>query len=160
MHWEIFRTVYRTLMALVTLGFLAAAFLAYWHSTPANGMLLVAGLLFVIAILTGLSISTHDDRHRRILAERETLDRACSLFSGNLRFGKAIRGQPAGLHFETAEPEVHSMDMAAVDEAKRMAADGASLDDICRYVDPGFDGRDMLYREAFRRMVQTMIDHG
>ena len=55
---------------------------------------------------------------------------------------------------------MHRVDANVLAEAKRMAADGAPIDDLCRMVDPGHDRNDELHREAFRRIVQAMIDEG
>jgi hypothetical protein len=47
-----------------------------------------------------------------------------------------------------------------LDEAKRMAAAGAPIDNICRAIDPAHDSHEPVHQEAFRRVVRAMIEQG
>jgi hypothetical protein len=46
--------LYRALMLMVAMGLLGGAGLAFWAATPGNGLLLVAGLLFLSRLLSSL----------------------------------------------------------------------------------------------------------
>lgn len=152
-----FKAFYRVVMTLVTLTFLVAAFFAYWYSTPANGLLLVAVLALGIALVSGLSISRYDDEDRQLESNREIIDEVRSAIPISMQLGRSVfTGEP--VTYSVAEPEVHRLDQQALDEAKAMAARGEPIDSICCFVDPAFDGRAPTYKQAFRKLVQSMIE--
>jgi hypothetical protein len=66
------------------------------------------------------------------------------------------------VHVSTAAapPQVHRMDKAMLAHVKRMAAEGASLDDICKMVDPRYPNWDDVQRTAFRQLIRAVIDSG
>ena len=141
---DLFKRIYKIGMILVTLALGAGAALAYVSATPGNGLLLVSGILAILTLMAGLSISKLDEQDEQAETYREI-------------------GQDIGrlVSFSTshsiADPEVHRVDAATLEEAKRMAAEGASIDEICRVVDPAYDGHDPAHQDAFRRVVQTML---
>lgn len=158
-----FKLVYKWLMILVTCGFVIGAVAAWWVATPANQLLLVSGILAVLALITGLSISKYDRRDRRFEALGDVRDdireSLRSLEIAPHGISKVMFGN-GGISVNYAEPEVHKVDMAQLAEAKQMAADGKPIDDICRAIDPAHDRNDPVHQEAFRKLVQAMIDQG
>jgi len=169
---DVLKLIYRTLTAFVAAVLAAGAVLAWWHSTPANQLMLVSGMLGILALIVVLSIDKLDRQDRQAETLRSIVDDARSRVPLSFHFGAkgaerqqarfgGVRwsmqeGAPVSVDF--AEPEVHRVDTAMLDEAKRMAADGASIDEICRMVDPAYDGRDQFHQEAFQRLVRTMIE--
>lgn len=142
---SLFKLVYKVGMILVTLALGAGAVLAYVNATPANGLLLVCGILALLALIAGLSISKLDDQDRRAEAYRE--------------IGRDLRNLVTfSTHHVHAEPEVHRVDLAALEEARRMDRDGESINSICSRIDPGHDGNDPAHQAAFRKMVRAMLD--
>ena len=142
---SILKLIYKISMILLTVMLASGAILAYVNATPANMLLLVSGILAVLTLIAGLSISKLDDQDKQTETYRE--------------LGQDIRKLvKVSTNYGYAEPEVHHIDLATVEEAKRMASDGAPIDDICRSIDPGHDGHDPARKEAFRRIVLAMID--
>lgn len=142
---NLFKLIYKVCTILVTLMLGGGAVLAYVNSTPANGLLLVSGILALLTLMAGLSITKLDDQDRRAETYRE--------------IGQDLRNLvKVSTHHVHAEPEVHRVDMAALEEARRMDREGASIDAICSLIDPGHDGHDPAHREAFRKMVRAMLD--
>ncbi len=143
---SLFKLIYKIGMILVTMTFGGLAILAYMSATTANGLLLISGILAILTLIAGLSISKLDWRDQQAEAYRE--------------IGQDIRNLvKISTTRSYAEPEVHRVDIATLEEAKRMASEGAPLDEICRAVDPGFDGHDPAHQQAFRRIVQAMIEN-
>jgi hypothetical protein len=143
---SIFKLIYKIGMILLTLMLASGAILAYVRATPANMLLLISGILAILTLMAGLSISKLDDQDKRAESYRQ--------------IGQDIRKLvKVSTNYGYAEPEVHRVDLATVDEAKRMAKDGAPIDDICRSIDPGHDGHDPAHKEAFRKIVQAMIEN-
>ena len=142
---SLFKLIYKVGMTIVTLLLGAGAVFAYLSATPGNGLLLVSGILALLTLMAGLSISKLDWQDEQAEKFRQ--------------IGEEFRGlvQLSTSHVHT-EPEVHRVDSRTVDEARRMAADGAPLDDVCRMIDPDHDRNDRYHQEAFRRIVQAMID--
>ena len=142
---ELFKTIYRSLKILVTLALGGGAILAWWHSTPANQLMLMSGILAILTLMAGLSISKLDDQD----AQAE-------------KFRSIFQSIPtvARINIVQAEPEAHHVDAAMLEQAKRMAAEGAAIDDICRAIDPGHDRRDEVSQSAFRALVRLMIEKG
>ena len=172
---DVLKLIYKGLMTLVTVVLAGGAILAYWSSTPGNGLLLVSGILAVLALIALLSIGNLDRRDYQADTYREIADDMLARFPVQFRFGKsasrpgnaatfgtmewtAEEGAPVSVHF--AEPEVHRMDQAMLDEARRMAAEGAPIDEICRMVDPEHDRHDPAHQEVFRRIVRAAIEQG
>ena len=142
---SLFRPIYKTGMIIVTLTLGGGAVLAYASATPGNGLLLVAGILALLTLIAGLSINKLDWQDQQAEAYRQ--------------IGEDIRDRiKLATRYSYAEPEVHHLDAAMVEEAKRMAAEGAPIDDICTAIDPGHGGHEPAHREAFRRVVRAMID--
>ena len=142
---DLFKRIYKIGMILVTLGLGVGAALAYVSATPGNGLLLVSGILAILTLMAGLSISKLDEQDERAETYRE--------------IGQDIRKLVSFSTSRTfAAPEVHRVDAATLEKAKRMAAEGASIDEICRVVDPAYDGQDAAYQAAFRHLVRTMLE--
>ena len=142
---NLIKLIYKVGMILVTLVLGGAAVLAYVSATPGNGLLLVSGILAVLTLIVGLSISKLDERDRRADIRAQ--------------IGQDIRGLVnVSTHRVYAEPEVHRVDLTALEEARRMDREGASIDAICRLIDPGHDVNDPAHQAAFRQMVRAMLD--
>lgn len=142
---SLFKLIYKVGMTMVTLLLGAGAVFAYVSATPGNGLLLVSGILALLTLMAGLSIPKLDWQDEQAESYRQ--------------IGQEIRGlvQVSTRHVHS-DPEVYRLDATAVDDAKRMAGAGAPLDEICRRIDPGHDRHDHAHQEAFRRIVQSMID--
>lgn len=139
------KLAYKAGMILLTLMLGAGAVLAFVNATTANGLLLVSGIFAMLTLIAGLSISRLDDQDRQAETYRQ--------------LGQDIRKLvKVSTHRVHAEPEVHRVDDAALEEARRMDRDGAPIDSICRLIDPGHDGHDPAHQEAFRKMVRAMLD--
>jgi len=169
---DAFKLVYKMGMMAVTLGLAAGAFAAWWYSTPANGLLLIAGILGLLTIIAGLSISKLEDQDRQAETYRSIFHEMRERLPVSIRFGTTESGaadidtlqwtthDAAPVSVRIPEPEVHRVDAAMLGDAKRMAAEGRGIDDICRVIDPQFDARDSAYQSAFRKLAQAMIDQG
>ena len=157
------------LAAAIVLGTLA--YLAYSTATPGNGQLLIAAVLGVLALLALLSIPTRAIDYELAPDRRALPDLG---FPVTVRFGMGgnrspevpgsgplrwSAGEGAPMTILSGEPEVHRLDLAMLGEAKRRAAEGASIDELCRMIDPAHDRHDAIHQEVFRRMVRTAIDH-
>src|SRR5687767_2274273 len=141
----LFKRIYKVAMILVTLAFGAGSVMTYVSATPGNGLLLVSGIFAWLTLMAGLSISKLDDR-----------DRKAEIYG---QIGRDIRNLvKVSTTRSYAGPEVHRVDMAALEVARRMDQDGASIDEICRVIDPGHDGHDPAHQEAFRKLVRAMLD--
>lgn len=139
------KLIYKVSMIALTLMLAGGAILAYVNATPANMLLLVSGILAILTLMAGASISKLDDQDKRAESYRQLGQDIRKLVSVSTSFGYA-------------EPDVHRVDAATVEEAKRMASNGAPIDDICRAIDPGHDDHLPVHQEAFRKIVQTMIE--
>lgn len=143
---SLFKRIYRIGMILITLVLAGFTVLSYVSATPGNGLLLVSGILALLTLIAGLSISRLDDQ-----------DAQAEAYS---QIGQDIRNLvKVSTHFGHAQPEVHRVDAATVEAAKRMALDGAPIDDICQAIDPGHAGHDPAHQEAFRGIVRAMIEN-
>ena len=140
-----FKRVYKVIMILVTVTFGGFGIFAYANATPANGLLLIAGILGFLTLIAGLSINKLEWQDERGEAYRQV--------------GQDMRNLlKISTHHISAEPEVHRVDMAALEEARRLDQQGASIDAICRLIDPAYDGHDPIHQGAFRKMVRAMLD--
>lgn len=144
---SLFKRIYKIGMILITVMLASLTVLSYVSATTANGLLLVSGILALLTLMAGLSISKLDDQD----AQAETYR----------QIGQDIRKLvDVSTSYGYARPEVHRVEVATVEDAKRMAIDGVPIDDICRMIDPDHDCHDPMRREAFRRIVQAMITQG
>lgn len=172
---DVARLVYKIGMIAATVALSFLAYAAYRSSTPGTGDVLLSWILGILAFLALLSIPKLDWQDEQAETYRKMLDDVRKRLSFNVEFtsgnepgrdaatastiaGRMDLGSPVTVNF--AEPEVHRVDANMVTEAKQMAAAGASLDDICRVIDPDHDGHDPMHREAFRRIVQAMVSEG
>lgn len=142
---SLFKLIYKVAMILVTLAFGAGAVLAYMSATPGNGLLLVCGILAFLTLFAGLSITKFDDQDKRAETYRQ--------------IGQDIRRLvKVSTHRSYSEPEVHRVDTLVLEQAREMDRQGASIDSICKLIDPGHDNHDPAHQEAFRKMVRAMLD--
>jgi hypothetical protein len=144
---EALKLIYRNLMILITAALGLGTIAAWWYATPGNGLLLVSGILAILTLIAGLSIN-----------KLEWQDRHAETFAGIVRDMRFLKDDAVSIQY--AEPEVHRVDAAGLDDAKRMAAAGAPIDDICRAIDPEHDRHDPAHQEAFRKIVRAMIEQG
>ncbi len=140
-----FKRIYKVGMILVTLMLGGGAALAYVSATPANGLLLISGILALLTLIAGLSITKLGDQDKQAETYRQI----------GQDFRRLVK---VSTNRTYAEPEVHRVDPAALEQARRMDQEGASIDAICRLIDPGHDGHDPAHQAAFRKMVRAMLD--
>ncbi|HJU77435.1 MAG TPA: hypothetical protein VJ597_05855 [Sphingomicrobium sp.] len=160
---ETLNLIHRTVMMFVTIVLVGGAILAWWYSTPGNGLLLVAGILGLLALMAGLSIFRNeviDEAEAETLRQMIDVARDVAPSEKVAAIQRLMQGRPVTVSVGHSEPEVHRVDTETLEDAKRMAAQGAPLDDICSAVDHEFHSRDPLHKDAFRRIVQAMIDQG
>jgi hypothetical protein len=141
------KSIYKAGMILVTATFATGAVAAWWYSTPANQLLLIAGILGILALICGLSIDKLERRDAQAETLRSVIDDMRSIVK-------------TSSSYEFAEPEVHRVDQSLLDEARDMQSRGESIDTICRRIDPAFDGHGDMHQEALRRMVRAMLAEG
>lgn len=158
---DVVKLIYKVGMTIITLTLVGLAYLAWRDATPANQLLLIAGILGVLALISGLSITKLDDRDKRAATYRSLLDDVRKHAKASVRFAEPGMADGAtrlgGISVSFAEPEVHHVGATAVAEAKAMDMAGAPIDEICRTIDPGHDQHDEVHQEAFRRIVRAMI---
>jgi hypothetical protein len=143
---NLFKLIYKIGMIVVTLMLGGVAILAYANSTPGNGLLLVCGILALLTLMAGLSITKLDDQDEQAETYQKIGDEIRTFIQ---RSTKTVY----------TEPEVHHVDVAAVERARRMARSGSPIDAICRTIDPNHDSHGPAHREAFRKIVQAMVDN-
>lgn len=142
---SLFKAIYKAGMVLVTLTLGGLAILAYVSATTGNGLLLISGILALLTLIAGLSISKLDDQDARAETYRQ--------------IGQDIRNLvKVSTHHVHTEPEVYRVDASGLEDARRMASEGVPIDDICRAIDPGHDHHDPVHQQAFRKIVQAMIE--
>jgi len=162
---ETLKLIYKVAMIILTAALAAGTVAAWWYATPGNGLLLVAGILAILTLIAGLSINKLEWQDRQAESYRQIADDIRTGL-GQLRSVRAAGPDQmvkfsfgAGpVNVDVADPEVHRVDSALLDDAKRMAAADAPIDDICRMVDPAHDSHDEFHQEAFRRVVRAMIE--
>lgn len=167
---QAFKTIYKAGMILVTAVLVTGAVAAWWYSTPANQLMLIAGILGMLALISGLSITKLDDQDERAATYRSIIEDVRRHANFSVQSAEPGTGPPhqvpqgvskiGGISVSFAEPEVHHVDSTLLDTAKRMAGDGAPIDDICRAIDRDHDTHDPIHQEAFRRIVKRMIEQG
>lgn len=163
---ETLKRIYRITMIGVTVVFGIATAAAYFSATSGNGLLLVAMIMAVLTLMAGLSIFKLDWQDEEAKAYRGIAQDLITRFGRpQLSDGIGAIARPGTggdsrfqFTFQVAEPEVHRVDAAGLDDAKRMAAAGAPIDDICRSIDPDHEGHDAAHQEAFRKIVRAMIE--
>lgn len=142
---SLLKLIYKVGMIVLTLLLAAGSILAYVSATPANMLLLISGILALLTLIAGLSISKLDDQDRRADTYRQ--------------IGQDIRNLvKVSTTRSYSEPEVHRVDATMLETAKRMAADGLPIDAICRAIDPEHDSHLPAHKEAFRNVVKAMIE--
>jgi hypothetical protein len=168
---DVFKLVYKIGTIAVTLVLIGLAYLAYREATPGNGLLLITGILGMLALITGLSISKLDDQDERLATYRGIFDQLRKGTKVSVQFAEpeardVVPAMPDGvrtiadMNVSFAEPEVHHVDNGLLATAKRMAEDGSPIDDICRAIDRDHDSHDPIHQEAFRRIVHAMLEKG
>ncbi|HXG81345.1 MAG TPA: hypothetical protein VNJ05_06050 [Sphingomicrobium sp.] len=160
---QLFKAIYKAVMILVTVAFAIGAVAAWWYSTPANQLMLVAGILAILTLIAGLSINKLEWQDERAGTLRSIIDDFREKSPVTLSFGQGGKMQlgikdGANVSVQYAEPEVHRVDKTLLAEARDMHRRGEPIEAICRLIDPAFDGHDEMHQQAFRRMVQAMLE--
>jgi hypothetical protein len=154
---DIFKLIYKVVMIIATVGLVLFAYVLYRTATPGNGQLLVSGIVAILALMAFLSINRLDWQDEQAETYRSILDDMRTRFPVSIQFGGAANPSAIGT-VSFADPEVHRVDTAMVDEAKRLMSEGKPIDEICRMIDPGHDTHDPAHQEAFRRVVRAAIE--
>jgi hypothetical protein len=124
--------------------------------------LLLAGMFLIVA--AGMAVALAAYFFRRTAA-RHNINATFEWHGGENSPGPTtVRGvwedvaNKIKIAISNADSDVHVLDKKAVATAKRMAADGASLDDICRATERNFPDWDEPRQDAFRRVMKTMFE--
>ena len=142
---SLLKLIYKVGMIVLTLLLAAGSILAYVSATSANMLLLISGILALLTLIAGLSISKLDDQDKQAETYRQ--------------IGRDIRDLvKVSTSHSYVEPEVHRVDATMLETAKRMASDGLPVDAICLAIDPEHDSHSPAHKEAFRKVVKAMIE--
>ena len=158
-------------MIAATVALVTLAYLAYRTATPGNGQLLISGILALLALITFLSIPKLDWQDEEAAQYRAIFDDMRARFPISIQFGRppthrsqagatggVFPNESAMTMHSFADPEVHRISGATLEEARRMDSEGRPIDDICRMIDGDHDLHDPTHQEVFRRLVRTVIE--
>jgi len=139
---HVIKSTYKVLTFLIAVFLFAGAFFAWQAATPANQLLLVAGILFILGLIVLLSTGKLDRQ-----------DRAADNWHSIWRDVSRL----ASVNVTIAEPEVHRIGPDAIVRATHMREEGRPLDEICAMIDPGYAGWHESRQMAFRKLVEAML---
>jgi hypothetical protein len=65
----------------------------------------------------------------------------------------------ATLSVQAGEPQVEVLDQQAIDRLRELSRQGASLDEICRQIQPEYDQWIPFRQQAFQKVVEAVVRH-
>lgn len=140
---RLLRRLYKLLMSLAALALLAAAGVAYRAATPGSGLVLLALLLGVLALIAFFSIDKLDRREQAARVYREIWQ--------DLRRKVTV----TTVH---APPVVHVVDRDGIARARQLRRDGATLDAICRAIASDYPAWTPQEQEAFQDVMRAVLE--
>ena len=157
---RVLRTIHRGLSMLMMAILVTVTIGIYFATDPDDGSRLPFWILAVVTLIAGLHFLKADDRigdpeeHAAMRADMirnvET-DMAAKL-------GAALLGQTP-VQWEIASPEVHTIDRETLARAQSMAAEGASVEEVCRSIERDYDQWTEPHRQAYRAVVSAALEH-
>jgi hypothetical protein len=156
----VLRAIHRTLSVTIIVILLTVTIASYFAANPHDGSLLVTGILVMVTLITGLHLHSVDSRlHsgkwagfridflRRVEADLEEKMAAALRDGSQLRWG-------------VGSPQVHRIDGETLASARSKAAEGRSIDEICRTIDPDYACWSAPQQQAYQSVIRAAIDHG
>jgi hypothetical protein len=135
------RTLVNVYRVFVLIGATALLFGAIWAYM--NGHPLVALLLFALSLIVFFSVDKFG---------REAIGTATD------RSGIVELLSKVNVSTFIATPEVHTLDDSTIARSRTMMQQGASLDEICRTIDPRYAATwDDVQQQAFQRVIQAVL---
>lgn len=142
------------LLAAATIGF-------YLASSPGDGSRLLPAVLLMVTLIAGLHLHNRSKRFgnpTEDAAFRADFRRTIQLDLSNKIAAALVEGSQ--VRWDVGAPEVYSMDCEAVARARAMAGEGRSMDEVCRTIEPGYDGWSVPHQQAFQAVVRAAVEHG
>lgn len=157
---ETMGAIHRILSAVIVAVLVALTISAYLASSPHDGSLIVPGVLAMVTLIVALKL--HNWRHTFYNPKQDAALRADFHWTVQSDLSRKLTAALSEMpvRWEVGSPEVHRMDQETVDRARAMAADGQSMDDICRSIEPDYEGWSAPHRQAYQAVVRAMIEAG
>lgn len=151
------RTIFRALAALIMVTLVTLTILSYLHSTPGTGDILLTIVLAAVTLMAFQKLLSIDRMHRE--PDPASTARLHQTLQGGLasKLQEALSGSVT-IDWNVASPEVHRIDEEGLARARTMAKEGKSVDEICRAMEGDYANWAPPHQQAFRNVMQAVID--
>ncbi|HEU5285434.1 MAG TPA: hypothetical protein VFU20_02855 [Sphingomicrobium sp.] len=155
----VLRNIYRALSALIVGFLLVGTVFTYLAATPANGLLLISGILAVLTLITFLQVLNFDRKMERRAdpADRNDLMRTISDDLAE-KIEAGLRGD-VPVRWHVGAPEVYEIGEEDFARARAMLDEGMQIDEICRDLDGEYAGWSEPRQRAYQGLIRTALDH-
>ena len=148
-------------LSWILVALLAAATIGtYWASSPGDGSRLLPAVLLMVTVIAGLHLHNRSRRFGNPTddsALRADFRRTVELDLSNKIAAALVDGSQ--VRWNVGAPEVHSMDRETIAHARALAAEGMSMDEVCRTIEPEYGGWSFPHQQAFQAVVRAAIEH-
>lgn len=155
------RTILRILSAILLAYLVTITIASYLEGSPHDGSYLLTGILVIVTLMAAGYFHTLDQRFRTSESHATLRDDLLHTVEADVaaKIGGALL-DGTKVEWSVAAPEVHSMDLEALESGRSMLADGKSLDEVCRAIEPEYGGWVAGHQQAFQAVVRAALEHG
>jgi hypothetical protein len=154
------RTFLRALSAILLAYLVTITIVSYLEASPHDGSYLVTGVLAIATLLLGGYLHRMDQRFRTTESDGTLGDDLLRTVHADLatKIGSALLGGTK-VELNVASPAVHRMDLEALQRGRSLLAEGRSLDEICRTIEPDYGGWVPGHQQAYQSVLRAALEH-
>lgn len=147
----------------------AAIFLAYLavitviitlQASPDDGTYLVSGILVIVTLMAAGYFHRLDQRFGPSPGDGTLRDGLLQSIHDDLaaKIGRAVL-DGSKVELSVAAPQVYKMNLETLESGRSMLADGRSMEEVCRAIDPDYDTWSAGHQQAYQSVVGAALKH-
>ena len=155
------RTILRILSAVFLAYLVTITVVSYFEASPHDGTYLVTGVLVVATLMAAGYFHRLDQRFSTSASGATMRDDLLRTVQADVaaKIGSALL-DGTKVELSVAAPEVYSMDLKTLESGRSMLADGKSLDEVCRAIEPDYGSWVAGHQQAYQSVVRAALEHG
>lgn len=154
------RTVLRVLAGIFLAYLVMITVIMTLQASPHDGSYLVSGILVIITLMAAGYFHRLDQQFGPSPGDGTLRDDLLRSIQADLaaKIGRAVL-DGSKVELSVAAPQVYKMDLKTLESGRSMLADGKSMEEVCRAIEPDYDTWSAGHQQAYQSIVRAALEH-